>query len=114
MKGGIEIMEYVLTALFILIDILSGLLKSLKMKTWSSTTMREGLFHKMGFVIIIALAVLCDYGQRYLGIGFVIPITKAVCVYVIVTEIGSVVENVSAINPTLVDARIKAFFIKVK
>jgi phage-related holin len=105
---------YAITAAFIALDVLSGIAKAIKKKEWNSTIMREGLFHKMGFILIIGLAVLCDYGQRYLNIGFNIPITAGVCVYVITTEIGSVIENVAVLNPSIIPSKLKSIFIKVK
>lgn len=107
-------MIFAVTAGFIVLDVISGAIKAVKRKEWNSTVMREGLFHKMGFVLIVALAVLCDYGQAFLDIGFTIPITSGVCTYVIVTEIGSIVENVAVINPALVPDRLRTIFIKVK
>jgi hypothetical protein len=106
-------MMYAITAGFIALDIISGNLKALKKRTWCSSIMREGLFHKMAFVLFIALAVLCDFGQKYLDIGFTIPISKGVCVYVITCEIGSVWENLYIINPEIT-AKAKSFFIHSK
>jgi len=107
-------MLYVITGSFIVLDILSGLLKAYKRKELNSSLMREGLYHKMAFILMIALAFLCDYGQQFVDIGFSIPITKGVCVYVIVTEIGSNIENISSINPKIVPATLRAFFVKAK
>jgi toxin secretion/phage lysis holin len=107
-------MVYAITAAFIVLDIISGAIKAIKSKTWSSTVMREGLFHKMGFVIIVALAVICDYGQQYLQLGFTIPLVSGVCAYIILTEIGSVIENVAVINPELIPDKLRSIFIKVK
>lgn len=105
-------MQYAITGAFIAVDIISGVLKAFTTKSWNSSIMRQGLFHKMGFILIIVLALLCDYGQVYLDLGFAIPITKPVLIYIIVTEIGSIIENVSFINPELVPDKLKAFFIK--
>jgi hypothetical protein len=63
--------------------------------------MREGLFHKMALIIFIALAVFCDYGQQYLDIGFKLPITNAVLIYISIMEIGSCKENLNKMNPEI-------------
>lgn len=107
-------MKFAVTAGFIVIDIITGLLNAIKNKTWSSTVMREGLFHKMGFILFIALALLCDYGQQFIDIGFTIPITESVLIYVIVTELGSCIENLAGINPELIPEKLRSIFIKTK
>jgi hypothetical protein len=71
--------------------------------------MREGGFHKISIILFIALACLCDYGQRYLNLGFEIPITYGVLVYVCLMEIGSSIENITKINPQF-KGKIKQFF----
>lgn len=107
-------MVFAITASFIVLDIISGAVKAFTKKQWDSSKMREGLWHKMGFVLIIALAILCDYGQNFLELGFTIPVTTGVCIYVITTEIGSIIENVAIINPEMLPGKIKSIFIKVK
>ena len=102
-------MQYVIVGAFILLDIFSGLLYALKSKNWTSTKMREGLFHKMALVLFIVMAILCDYGQNFLEIGYSIPISKTVCVYIILMEIGSFTENIIKINPQLT-SKMKHFF----
>jgi len=105
-------MIYIITFAFIVLDITSGLIKSFILKKWSSSIMREGLFHKTGFLLVVVLAILCDYGQRFLSIGINIPITETVCTYV--TEIGSIIENLALINPELIPEKLKGFFLKIQ
>ena len=99
-----------ITMLFILLDMLSGIIKALKNKNFKSSVMRQGLFHKSAFVVIIALAILCDYAQTFVNLGFSVPLTKAVCIYLILCEIGSVLENLKAINPELISDTIMKYF----
>jgi toxin secretion/phage lysis holin len=94
-------MQYVLALSFIVVDILTGTLAAIKTRTWTSTKMREGGFHKMAIILFIALAVLCDYAQNYIDLGFKIPLTKYVIVYVCVMEIGSSGENIGKMYPML-------------
>lgn len=107
-------MQFAIVAGFIVIDIVTGVLNAIKNKRWSSTIMREGLFHKMGFILFIALACLCDYGQNFIDIGFTIPITEGVLIYVIFTEIGSCIENLAGINPELIPNKLRGIFLKIK
>ena len=57
-----------------------------------------------------------DTVENYFAIhnlGFEIPTVMAVCVYVIVTEIVSVFENLCVLNPELVNSPLGAIFAKV-
>lgn len=103
------IMKYAIVACFIVLDVVTGLAYAIKSKTWTSTRMREGFFHKMGIVLLVALAILCDYGQHYLNIGFKIPITNSVLIYISIMEIGSNAENIGKINPDLKSKTLSLF-----
>jgi phage-related holin len=102
-------MQYAITACFIAIDVLSGSLYAIMRHQWTSTKMRVGLFHKMAIILFIVLAILCDFGQQYLALGFKLPIAKSVCIYVILMEIGSTGENIINLNPAL-KTKVKAIF----
>lgn len=108
-KGVYMIMKYAIVACFIVLDVVTGLAYAIKSKTWTSTRMREGFFHKMGIVLLVALAILCDYGQHYLNIGFKIPITNSVLIYISIMEIGSNAENIGKINPDLKSKTLSLF-----
>lgn len=85
------------------LDYISGTAAAIKRGEWSSKVAREGLWHKLGEILAILVAALLD-----VAIGVVLPqipgITSAieftvflvplVCVWYILTEAGSVVENV--------------------
>jgi toxin secretion/phage lysis holin len=94
-------MKFLIVLCFIVLDIITGTLTAIKLKTWNSTKMREGGFHKIAIVLFIVLAVLCDFGQQYLDLGFKIPITTLVILYVCFMELGSVIENLGKIYPAL-------------
>ena len=106
-------MIYVIVGLFILLDMVTGLIKAFKEKSYTSTIMREGLFHKCGSVLCVAFGVLVDYTQTLVDIGVTVPVAIPVCVYIILMEIGSVIENICAINPDILPDKIKAFFSKL-
>lgn len=99
MKEVIKILKIV--AMFISLDIITGLISSIKTKKFTSRKMREGLYHKGGIILIIALSLLIDYSQTIIDIGFTIPTAKAVCTYVIIMELGSNLENIYKLNPAL-------------
>lgn len=104
----------IITTGFIVIDFITGMIKGFKEKNFNSSIMREGLYHKSAELIFIFLAMLGDYTQKYIDIGLNVPITAGVCGYVILMELGSIVENLGKINPRLVPDKIKVFFHKLK
>lgn len=87
--------------LFIAFDIVTGLIKSLSMHSYQSSVMRQGLFHKLGEIICFIFGVICDIFLPYLGVKIPVSIAQSICVYIVVMEIGSVVENLGEINPDL-------------
>lgn len=92
----------ILVVAFICLDIITGLLKAVYEKNLESECIRKGLIHKLGEIIAVAVAFLIEYSQTLiLSINFDIPIVKGVCIYIILMEILSVLENICVINPQL-------------
>lgn len=106
-------MVYAITAGFILLDMLTGIVKAFKEKAYTSSVMREGLFHKSGSILCIVFGVLIDYAQGYLDLGVNIPVAVTICTYIVLMEIGSIIENVCAINPEIMPDKLKAYFSKL-
>lgn len=96
----------VITLAFILLDIISGIGQAVKNKTLSSTIMRQGIYHKLGYALIMALAALMEYSTIYLDLGFEPPLFMPTCVMICLTEILSIVENIEHLNPQLKDSGI--------
>lgn len=94
-------MKFIVVVGFMVFDIITGLLYSISKKKWKSSIMREGLFHKLGFILAIVFALLCDYGQSYINLPFSIPVTNGVILYIAIVEIGSVKENLQKLSPQL-------------
>ena len=69
---------YLITGLFILLDMITGLIKAFKEKAYTSTIMREGLFHKCGSILCVAFGVLVDYTQTIVDIGVNVPVAVSV------------------------------------
>lgn len=92
----------ILVVVFICLDIITGLLKAVYEKNLESECIRKGLIHKIGEILAVAVAFLIEYSQTViLSINFDIPIVKGVCIYIILMEILSVLENICVINPQL-------------
>lgn len=94
--------EVRLSLAFMLIDVLTGVLKAVKNKELNSTKAREGIYKKASFVLFIAFGYLADYAMQYVNMGFNFPAAATICTLVIVTEAISILENLGKINPELV------------
>lgn len=98
----VECSIVILVVAFICLDIITGLLKAVYEKNLESECIRKGLIHKIGEILAVAVAFLIEYSQTViLSINFDIPIVKGVCIYIILMEILSVLENICVINPQL-------------
>lgn len=95
---------------FIALDFITGLFKALATQTFTSSKMRTGLFRKVGLILCVILGVLVDFAQGYLDLGITVPVSAAICAYICIMEISSILENVCAINPNLLPGRLTALF----
>lgn len=94
--------EVKLSVAFMMVDVLTGVLKAVKNKELSSTRAREGIYKKASFILFIAFGYLTDYAMAYVDLGFNFPAAATICTLVILTEAISVLENIGQINPDLV------------
>lgn len=87
---------------FIVADYASGIVKAIHAKELDSTKMREGLWHKGGFIGAMVLGYGC---QEMVNFGFLpnsfSAIFGGVCVWVMATEAISIFENLCRISPEL-------------
>lgn len=89
-----------LACVMMLCDILSGFVGACVRHDVQSSKMREGLGHKILVLIIIAISYVLGVGLTHVsGQNIIVPSTEVVCGYVVVMEIASVIENVSAAWP---------------
>lgn len=79
--------QVVASLLFILADIISGIISALIQHNLDSQRMREGLLRKFLLIIVIALSFIV---QEAFGIS---TISKVVCIYIIIMEVISILEN---------------------
>lgn len=92
---------YITVGCFILFDVLTGIIKALYEGNIDSTALRKGLFHKLSEVIAVAGSVLLEYAMSYINLGVDIPIFSVVSVYICITELTSILENLCETSPTL-------------
>lgn len=109
-----EIAALVITCVLIVMDYLTGLAKSVVNKDIDSTAMRDGLWHKATYVAVIVLAEIIEHGQEAVDLGFTVPLIVPTCVYIVLTETASILENLSQINPELADSPVMQLFRSTK
>ena len=93
--------QYIIPAMFILFDIISGVLKAACEGNLASTLMRKGLFNKLGEILALILGKLVEYASVQYQLGFSIPLYTAIAAYLILMETLSILENISAMNPAM-------------
>ena len=101
---------YAIAFAFIVLDFLTGIVKAFATNSFTSTKMREGLFHEVGLILCMILGALVDFAQGYLDLGVAVPVAAAICVYICLMEITSIIENVCKINPQIVPDKLAALF----
>lgn len=85
--------------LFILLDFVLGLGGAVMTNTFSSEKMRAGLLHKYTELCAVAMGIILD-GVLAGGLDLSIqPVLLATCAYVILMEVGSVLELIKKYNP---------------
>lgn len=105
------LISIIIIAVLIIGDIASGWIAAIATKSIDSTKMRDGLWHKSAYILVIALAGLIEWGaSKGVFFGIEIPVLEAVCVYIGVTEITSIIENIALINPELKDTPLLSLF----
>lgn len=92
---------FVCTGIFILFDILTGVLKALYKDGLNSTYLRQGLFHKLSEILAVVLSAFLEYGADYVDLGVDLPFVNVVTVYICTMELVSIIENLCEVNPTL-------------
>lgn len=92
---------YAFSFAFIVLDFITGMIKAVATQTFTSTKMRQGLFHKVALLLCMILGFLVDHAQGYLDLGITVPVSAAICVYICLMETTSIIENICKINPEI-------------
>ena len=115
-----------ITAIAMVVDIITGFAGAVKTGTVKSGKMREGLWHKGGFVGLVALSYMLEFAVLHIpstGIeapGFVDlcnfvasnPLVRTSCIYIVMTEAVSVLENLCVLTPAIADSPVGRFLAK--
>lgn len=111
--NDIEIFFLELAGAIVLLDFISGFSKAVYTHTVASSKMREGLFHKFAYVLVIAICILFDYAQAKVNLGIHVPLVLIACGYIIITDTVSFVENICACNPQIANMRVVKVILSV-
>lgn len=94
----------------VVIDYITGIIGACINGDFSSSKMREGLFHKLTYLIAVVVAYIIEALAVHYDLGFVTGIVVLVCTWIIITEVGSILENLIIINPSLADNSFMSIF----
>lgn len=102
-------MKIILLALiFNGLDLITGIVGAIRDgEQIKSSKLRDGLFKKVGFIFCYALCVAINYAETFLTLPFGVDLLPVVCTYAIITEVVSIIENISKINPDLLPDKLK-------
>lgn len=92
---------YVIVLGCIAFDVLTGLIKAGYNHNFDSTKMRQGGYHKVSEIVALIGAGLAEYYDVANKFGVSIPLLGAVSGYIILTEVCSILENLSEVDPNL-------------
>lgn len=106
----VDIDILIITLILIVLDLIFGFIGAVKEKKVSSEKLRQGLWHKSGFIGLIALGYIIEFASNRIELGFEIPTVLGICIYIIVTEIISIFENLCVLNPNLVNSPLGSIF----
>lgn len=97
---------------FMLLDVLTGYIGACMSHTVSSSKMRQGLGHKFALIVFMTLGGILDYMQieNIVNFGVQVPLFFITCLYIIIMELNSILENLAIIFPELKSSKIMKVF----
>lgn len=95
----------ILLFVLIVLDFVTGTIGAIANDTYDSSKMRKGLLHMLSYVFAIGVTLILEEIAKYYDLGYVYATSLYTLVYVwiVVTEVGSILENLIKINPSLSD-----------
>ncbi len=104
-------MEAIIVALSLnLFDLISGFVGAIKNKEIKSSKLRDGMFKKVGFIFCYVLAYILDAEGSTIGFSVGVKLLPIIITYVCLTEIVSILENISKINSDLLPDTLRDLF----
>ena len=91
-------------------DYITGVIKAITQGDLNSKKMREGLGHKLAYLILSATAWFTDVLNTHLNLGFPINLFTCTVSGICLIELTSILENITAINPELENTPFMSIF----
>lgn len=103
-------MKIILVALFFNgLDLITGFVGAIRNgEQIKSSKLRDGLFKKVGFVFCYVLGVLINYAESLFTLPYGVDLVLVICTYAVITEVVSIIENISKINSDILPDKLKA------
>lgn len=99
----------IIALIFNALDLVTGIIYAVKAKDIKSAKLRDGLFKKVGFILCYLVAWLVDTQGKYIGFHSV-AILPVIILYACTTELVSILENISKINPDILPDKLMELF----
>ena len=99
---------------FITMDYLTGVLKAGVQHNISSAKMREGLMHKLAYILILILSQAIDIFNIHTQLGLPLNVLAVTSAGISLIELTSIVENLCEINPEIANKGFMKIFDTVK
>lgn len=95
-----QLWSVIIACIMMLADIVAGFTAATILHNIQSAKMREGIGHKVLMLILIAVSYVLTIGFTHIAnVSFTVPSVEVVCVYIIVMEMTSILENVTKAYP---------------
>ena len=92
---------YIITGIFIILDVITGLINASYQGTVNSTNLRKGLYNKLAEIFSVVLSVAVEQAITFIPLEIVFPLAEIVCAYIVIMETVSIIENLCGVNPKL-------------
>lgn len=92
---------YIITGIFIILDVITGLINASYRGTINSTILRKGLYNKLAEIFSVVLSVAVEHAISFIPLEIDFPLAVVVCAYIVVMETVSIIENLCGVNPKL-------------
>lgn len=100
----------IVALIFNALDLITGIISALKEKDIQSAKLRDGLFKKVGFIMCYLMAWLVDKEGAMIGLQIGVKILPVIILYACTTELVSILENISKINPDILPEKLMEMF----
>lgn len=91
-------------------DYVTGVAKAIMQDNLSSKKMREGLGHKLAYIILTLTAWFIDEVNRHVDLGLPVSVFIYTVGGICLIELTSILENITVINPELADTPFMQIF----